>query len=251
MTAPLYLLAAGALAGVSVGDDVGLQGGEGHHAATVARLAVGAPVLLADDSGWLAECCVAGVGKGSLTATVQAVTYQESPRPRFTLVQALAKADRDLLAIEVATELGVDRVIPWQADRSVVRWRGERGVKAERKWRNTVAAATKQARRARVPDVSALADRSALIAHVEQADLALVLHENASRPLAEFTGAELPGEGEVLLVVGPEGGITDAELDALVTAGARPVRLGDTLLRTSTAGSSAIALLSALTRWRA
>ncbi len=250
MTAPLYLLDDGGLVDCGVGADILLDGSEGHHAATVARLPVGADLLLADNSGQVAHCRVSSVRKGALRASVQELTYRKAAEPGFVLIQALAKADRDLLAIEVATELGVDRVIPWQADRSVVRWRGERETKARRKWQNTLVAATKQARRPRVPALEAAADRAALLEHVERADLAIVLHESAVTPLASMGAAELPERGELLLVVGPEGGISEMELAALVGAGARSMRLGDTVLRTSTAGSAAIALLSALGRWR-
>lgn len=250
MTAPLYLLDDGGLADCGVGADILLDGSEGHHAATVARLPVGADLLLADNSGQVAHCRVSSVRKSALRASVQELTYRKAAEPGFALIQALAKGDRDVLAIEVATELGVDRVIPWQADRSVVRWRGERETKARRKWQNTLVAATKQARRPRVPVLEAAADQAALLEHVERADLAIVLHESAATPLASMGAAELPERGEVLLVVGPEGGISEPELAALVRAGARSMRLGDTVLRTSTAGSAAIALLSALGRWR-
>ncbi|MGB3185519.1 MAG: 16S rRNA (uracil(1498)-N(3))-methyltransferase [Ornithinimicrobium sp.] len=251
MTAALYLLDPGGLVDAEVGAEILLDGSEGHHAATVARLPVGADLLLADNSGQVARCRVNSVSKGALLATVQDMTYQEAAEPRFTLIQALAKADRDLLAIEVATELGVDRVIPWQADRSVVRWRGEREIKAQRKWQNTLVAATKQARRPRVPTLETAADQAALLEHVQRAALSIVLHESAATPLASLGVTDLPIRGEVLLVVGPEGGISATELAALVQAGARSMRLGETVLRTSTAGSAAIALLSALGRWRA
>ncbi|MGB5953333.1 MAG: 16S rRNA (uracil(1498)-N(3))-methyltransferase [Ornithinimicrobium sp.] len=251
MTAPLYLLDSGALADSGAGAEVVIEGAEGHHAATVARLQPGARVLLADNSGWLGQGTVASVTKGRVHAVLDEVTHHPQPDVTFTLAQALAKADRDLLAIEVATELGVDRVIPWQANRSVVRWRGERGLKARRKWHNTLMAATKQARRSRVPSLGEAVDLASLAEHVKRADVAIALHENAPEPLAALSGGDLPTTGEVLLIVGPEGGISDDELTALVAAGASPRRLGDTVLRTSTAGSAAIALLSALSRWRA
>ncbi len=251
MSAPLFLLDEGTLAGVGVGDLVGLEGPEGHHAVTVSRMRSGQPILLADGSGALASCRIAEVGKGSLSAKVDSITAAPMPQPQFTLVQALAKGDRDLMAIEVGTELGVDAVVPWEADRSIVRWRGDRAEKARRKWQNTIVAATKQARRPRVPLLGSVADRAAVVERIRAADLALVLHESATESLSALRPDELPAHGEVVLTVGPEGGISDDELEAFVQAGARAVRLGSTVLRTSTAGSAAIAVLSSLSRWRA
>lgn len=246
MSAPLFFVDHGELAAVGVGDTVRLDGPEGRHAATVTRLAPGESLAVADGSGRLARGRVATVGRDELTLTVEDLAVEPEPQPRFTLVQALAKGDRDLLAIEVGTELGVDEVVPWAASRSVVIWRGERAAKGQAKWERTVRTATKQARRARVPAVAPLADRRGVVERVARADLALVLHEEATEPLA---GVDLPTTGEVLLVVGPEGGISPEETQAMVGAGARAVRLGSTVLRTSTAGAAAIALLSGRSRW--
>jgi 16S rRNA (uracil1498-N3)-methyltransferase len=163
------------------------------------------------------------------------------------LVQALAKGDRDERAIEAATDLGVDEVVPWQAARSIVLWRGERAARSVRKWESVVLAATKQSRRTRVPLVSSPANQAAVIRLIEHAALALVLHEEAVRPLA---GIELPLAGDVLLVVGPEGGIAPEELSAFTAAGAVVVRLGPGVLRSSTAGPAALAVISAAGRWR-
>lgn len=250
MSAPLFLLDDGTLTGVDVGAVLTLDGPEGHHAVTVSRMRSGQAILLADGSGSLAQCVVGEVGKRALKATVETLTFESQPQPRFTLIQALAKNDRDVMAVEVGTELGVDEVVPWEADRSIVRWRGDRAAKAERKWRNTLIAATKQARRSRMPGLGAVADRAAVVARIEAADLALVLHESAAHPLSALGADGLPDSGEVLLIVGPEGGISADELDAFVAAGAQSVRLGSTVLRTSTAGSAAIAVLSSFSRWR-
>lgn len=247
MSAPLFLLPAGTLDGAVRGQVVPLSGPEGRHAADVARLRAGERLLLADGSGAVASCTVADVSRSALEATVESLRHEPAPDPGFTLVQALAKGERDLLAIEIGTELGLDEVVPWQADRSIVRWRGDRAVKGGRKWEQTLVAATKQARRARVPHLGDLADRRAVCERIAAADLALVLHEEAPEPLA---AVRLPAHGEVLLVVGPEGGITPDETAAFVDAGATVVRLGSTVLRTSTAGSAAIAVLSAQARWQ-
>lgn len=243
MTAPLFLVPPGALDGPG---SYRLDGPEGRHAADVQRLRAGEQVLLSDGQGLLARCTVSAAAPGALDLAVQAVEHLPEASPRLVLVQALAKGDRDLMAVESATELDVDEVVPWQADRSIVRWRAERGDKAHRKWEQTALAATKQSRRARVPLVAPLADRSTLLARARAASLTLVLHEEADRPLA---GVELPAEGEVLVVVGPEGGVSPEELAALGEAGTIPVRLGTTVLRTSTAGPAALAVLNARARW--
>jgi len=247
VTAPLFFVSADRLAGAASGSTIVLDGPEGRHAATVKRIGVGEQVLLADGVGHRAEAIVEGVGPGELHLRVQAIMLQPQPNSRFVLVQALAKGDRDEQAIEAATELGVDEVVPWQAARSVVIWRGERAARSLRKWESIVLAAAKQSRRTRVPLVSEPANHQAVIQRIEQASLALVLHEDAERVLA---GLELPPSGDVVLIVGPEGGISPDELSAFETAGAVAVRLGHNVLRSSSAGPAALAVMSAAGRWR-
>ena len=247
MSAPLFLLPPGALTGVDVGSQLPLEGAEGRHAATVRRIAPGERVDVADGAGAVARCTVLSAARDALTLSVEAVDVQREPSPRLVLVQALAKGERDDVAVEAATELGVDEVVPWQAARSVVVWKGDRGERARRKWEQTVRAAAKQSRRARVPVVAPLASGADLRARVAHAALAVVLHEEAEAPLA---GLALPDAGEVLLVVGPEGGIGADELAGLVAAGAVACRLGPHVLRSSTAGPAALAVLSAASRWR-
>ena len=247
MTLPLHLLAPEALAGRGVGDVVVLDGPEGRHAATVRRTRVGEHLLLTDGAGLRVEGEVVAVGSGTLDLRVVSVATDTAPSPRFVLVQALAKNDRDDQAVEAATECGVDEVVPWQASRSVVQWRGERGEKARRKWDAVLVAATKQSRRTRRPLLADTATTADLVARVRDAASAFVLHEDATLPLA---GATLPDAGDVVVVVGPEGGISPEELAALTGAGAVAVRLGDTVLRSSSAGPAALAVLSAMARWR-
>jgi 16S rRNA (uracil1498-N3)-methyltransferase len=247
VTAPLFIVSPDQLAGAAVGSEITLDGPEGRHGATVRRIGVGEQVLLTDGAGHRAGAVVEGVGVGALRLRLQSVTLERPPDPRFVLVQALAKGDRDEQAIEAATELGVDEVVPWQAARSIVIWRGERAVRSRRKWESVVLAATKQSRRTRVPQVSEPVGLTAVISRIEAAALALVLHESAGQPLA---GLALPGSGEVLLIVGPEGGVSPEELSAFVAAGAVAVRLGPHVLRSSSAGPAALAVLSAAGRWR-
>jgi 16S rRNA (uracil1498-N3)-methyltransferase len=213
----------------------------------VKRIGVGEQVLLTDGVGHRADAVVEGVGVGTLRLRLQAITLEQQPDSRFILIQALAKGDRDELAIEAATELGVDEVVAWQAARSIVIWRGERAVRSLRKWQSIVLAATKQSRRTRIPLVSGPADQVAVMARIEAAALALVLHEDAQVALA---GLALPQSGDVLVIVGPEGGVAADELSAFVAAGAVAVRLGPHVLRSSSAGPAALAVMSAAGRWR-
>ncbi|MDT7537897.1 MAG: rRNA (uracil1498-N3)-methyltransferase [Actinomycetota bacterium] len=242
MTAPVFL------ADDVAGDRIVLAGPEGHHAATVRRVRVGEEVHLVDGRGTRAWCTVAAVAHDVVELLVVRRTSEPPPSPRVVLVQALAKGDRGELAVELATEVGVDEVVPWSAERCIVQWVGQRGEKALRRWRSTAREAGKQSRRAWLPVVRDLHTTSELLELVRSAALTLVLHESAQRPLA---GLELPDSGDVLLVVGPEGGLTDHELGVLTTAGATTVRLGHSVLRTSTAGAAAVAVVSAQTsRWR-
>ena len=247
MTLPLHLLPTDALAGRGVGDVVVLDGPEGRHAATVRRTRVGEHLLLTDGGGLRIEAEVVSVGSGTLDLRVVSVTSDPEPSPRLVLVQALAKNDRDDQAIEAVTECGVDEVVPWQASRSVVQWRGERGDKAWRKWDAVLVAATKQSRRTRRPVLAPAATSAQLSARIGAAAAAFVLHEDARMPLA---GVTLPASGDVVVVVGPEGGISPEELAAFEAAGGVAVRLGDTVLRSSSAGPAALAVLSAMSRWR-
>lgn len=247
MTLPLFTVGAGALSALGPGDTLVLDGSEGRHAATVRRIGAGERVYVADGRGTRAETVVEGVQPGALLLRVESVETQPEPSPRFVLVQALAKGDRDDDAIEAATEIGVDEVVPWQAGRCIVQWRGPRGEKARGKWQNVLEAASKQSRRSRVPVLSPLATTRTLAARIEGAAAAYVLHEDASAPLA---AQPLPDAGEVLVVVGPEGGISPEELAAFEGAGAVAVRLGPTVLRSSSAGPAALAVLSAVSRWR-
>jgi len=247
VTAPLFFLAADQLARATQGSVIVLGGPEGRHGVTVKRIGVGEQVLLGDGLGKRADAVVESVGVGELHLRVQEVTQEPQPDPRFVLIQALAKGDRDEQAIEAATELGVDEVVPWQAMRSIVIWRGERAARSRRKWESVVLAATKQSRRARVPLVGALANQAAVMQRIDKAALAVVLHEEA---LLRLAGLDLPPSGEVVLIVGPEGGISPDELGAFVDAGAVAVRLGSNVLRSSSAGPAALAVMSAASRWR-
>jgi 16S rRNA (uracil1498-N3)-methyltransferase len=227
-------------------DEFALTGDEGRHAARVKRLGVGERLLVGDGRGGVAECVVSGILPDGLALRVEHRRHEPAPDPRLVVVQALPKGERAELTVEVLTELGVDEIVPWSAARSIVQWHGPRGEKALAKWRRTAVEAAKQSRRPWVPGVAALASTKDVVARAA-GTCCLVLHESATAPLAT---AELPQSGEVIVVVGPEGGIADDELALFAAAGATAVRMGSPVLRTSTAGAAALAVLSArLGRW--
>jgi 16S rRNA (uracil1498-N3)-methyltransferase len=240
---PLFLVPPGDLATGTLT----LAGPEGHHAATVRRLRPGERADLGDGAGTLAEAVVRCVGKDSVTLDIRAVHAVPPPQPRLAVAQALPKGDRGELAVELMTEVGVDEVIPWAAERSITRWQAERGAKALARWRSTAREAAKQSRRAWLPEITALAATATVAKRASAAARAIVLEADAPARLHEVP---LPETGEVLLLVGPEGGISPAERAALLESGAVEARLGPTVLRTSTAGAAAaVVLLSRTGRW--
>jgi 16S rRNA (uracil1498-N3)-methyltransferase len=226
------------------GDVVRLDGPEGHHAAVVQRLRVGERITVGDGRGTSASAVVTAVRKGILDAELVARSHRSAARPSIAVVQGIAKGDRAELAVATMTEVGVDRIVPWQAARTVVRWKDDRPLQ---RWRATAREATKQSRRAWLPDVADPVRTADVARILAGAAAALVLHEETDRPLSS---ADLPADGEIAVVVGPEGGIDADELAAFVAAGAVPVRMGAAVLRTSTAGAAAVAALSVrLGRW--
>lgn len=243
MTLPVFLVAA-----LPPGDEAVLDGPEGRHAATVRRLRAGEELVLSDGTGAQVRCVVAEAFKDSLRLRVVERWVVPEPSVRVVVAQALVKGDRGELAVELATEAGVDGVVPWRASRCVTKWEdGPRGAKALERWRSTAREAAKQARRARVPSVAEPVSTSGLARLASSSAVTLVLHESAS---AGIGSVQLPASGDVLLVVGPEGGITDEELSTLTGVGAHVVRLGPTVLRASTAAAVALGALGVLTdRW--
>lgn len=228
---------------VELGARVGLSGEEARHAVTVARVRLGERIAIGDGSGFLVWGAVVAATPAEFAIEVDEVRHEPEPEPPLWLAQALAKGDRDELAVQAATELGVAGVIPWAAERSVSRWDGAKAARGRERWGAIVREASKQAIRSRVPDVAALATTAELAA---LPGAVLVLD-----PLGDVALTEVPLDDErVTLVVGPEGGIAPRESETLVAAGARRVRLGGEVLRTSTAGPAALAVLNArLGRW--
>ena len=235
MTLPVFLGEdlAPALESLSVGDSATLGGGEGRHAASVRRIGAGEWVDVVDGCGLRATCEVSGSDKSSLSLVVRAITQEDSPSPEVILVQALAKGGRDEAAVEICTEIGIDRVIPWASQRAIVQWKGPKAEKGRAKWEGVARAAAKQSRRAYVPVVEDVKDSRELASWVAsligEDGVAFVCHEEAAD----------------LLIVGPEGGIGAEETAQLVDAGASTIGLGDNVLRSSTAGAVALTLIRA------
>lgn len=229
------------------GDTAVLAGDEGRHAARVRRIRAGERIELSDGFGGLAHCTVRAVGTDVVELDIRGRRYDPPLAPRLVVVQALAKGDRGELAVELMTELGVDEIVPWAAQRSIATWRGEQAARSVQRWRATARAATKQSRRSWLPAVTSMCNTPSVQERLRSATAAIVLHEQAARALSTVA---LPVAGELVLVVGPEGGIAPDELAGFAAAGALACRLGPIVMRTSTAGAAALAALSApLGRW--
>ncbi|HEU5474420.1 MAG TPA: 16S rRNA (uracil(1498)-N(3))-methyltransferase [Actinophytocola sp.] len=244
-TAPVFLVDQ-----LPAGDHAVLDGPEGRHAATVRRLHPGEELMLCDGRGAVAHCVIESADRrDALDLRLLRRWAEPPPQPRIVVAQALVKGDRGELAVELATEAGADAIVPWQAARSVARWDdGPRGAKALARWRSTVREAAKQSRRTWVPDVAEPVSTAGLATLVRSSAAAFLLDSAAG---ARLTDAELPPRGDLLIIVGPEGGISSAESTLLEQAGAQVVRLGPTVLRASTAGVVAVSAIGVLTqRWR-
>lgn len=244
MSAPVFVCAA--VTDAAIGDAVVLTGGEARHAATVQRREAGERIDLVDGLGRRAVGRIVTVGDGEIVVAVEALGSDDDPV--IVLVQALAKGGRDEQAIESATELGVTRLVPWAAERAIVQWRGPKADKGRAAWLALAVAATKQSRRALVPTVDPLVTTRQLELLVADAVATgarvLVLHEVAETALGSLAWSD--ARQPTWLIVGPEGGISDREVAALVAAGGEPVLLGPHVLRASSAGPAAIAALAAL-----
>ncbi|MDS1271181.1 16S rRNA (uracil(1498)-N(3))-methyltransferase [Lipingzhangella sp. LS1_29] len=269
MTPPLFLITPEELDG----DRIVLAGAEGRHAAAVRRLRAGEVVDLADGAGRRARCTVQDVAadRSSVSFVAQTYTTEPVPQPWLTVVQAIPKGEHGELAVELLTEAGADRIVPWEAERCVARWRveGGRRDKALRKWRATARESAKQCRRARIPEVSDPVRGPDAAERLSGAGLGLLLDSEddsagdpgsspasspdgaGDAPTAPIVDTDVPSYGEIVIVVGPEGGFSPPEYRAFAEAGAQRVRLGPTVLRSATAGFAALTVLQARTgRWR-
>ena len=257
MTLPVFLAEdlTPPLASLSVGDSATLGGVEGRHAASVRRIGAGEWVDVVDGLGLRATCEVSGSDKSTLSLIVRELVYEDAPSPEVILVQALAKGGRDEAAVEICTEIGIDRVIPWASQRAIVQWKGPKAEKGRAKWEGVARAAAKQSRRAYVPVVEDVKDSRELASWVasvtDEAGVAFVCHEETTESLgAALARIQESSEEDALpariaLIVGPEGGIGPEETAQLLDAGARTIGLGDNVLRSSTAGAVALTLIRA------
>jgi 16S rRNA (uracil1498-N3)-methyltransferase len=233
------------LDGVREGDEVRLDAPESRHIVTVSRTRDGEPILLGNGRGMTVRGTVLSADPAGAVVRAERVENAAPHRQHVILVQALAKGGRDEMAVQAATELGVDAVIPWSAERSIARWDGTKAVKGRDRWQAITREATKQSMRAWLPEVRALASTSELAESARDVRM-LVLEPSAKTPLSAIT----PDARDLELVVGPEGGVSPRELEAFEAAGAEPVRLGAGVLRTSTAGPAALAVINLiLGRW--
>ena len=229
-----------------------LEGDEGRHAAAVRRVRQGEQVMVTDGAGhWIAGEVLAVTGRDRVDLLVTAGGFEPPARPHVTVVQALPKGDRGALAVELLTEVGVDTIVPWQADRCVTRWSADKAAKGQQRWQRVSHEATKQSRRVWQPSVAPLASTDEVVQRCRTAPLALVCHEHqATEPLVDALDAE-PSAEEVLIVIGPEGGLTDEETSLFTEAGAHLVGMGPEVMRTSTAGAVAAAVVMSRTgRWQ-
>ena len=222
------------------GSTVTLEGDEARHASSVARLTPGENVALTDGRGLMAQSVVQESSAQRVTLVVASVEDVAPLTPEVWLVQALAKGDRDERAVEACTELGVDRIIPWQAARSVARWSGAKIEKSVARWQRIAGEASKQSLRAWVPGVENLVELQQLVDMASSTRMVL-LEPMASLALHQAIPA---GDQPVVLVVGPEGGISPQEREALENAGATSASLGPLVMRTSTAGVAALSVLN-------
>lgn len=240
MVEPLFFAAIGK--DTTVGSSFVLSGREAKHAVSVRRMLQGEAIAISDGAGVKIRGTVSKVGKDTLDINVESVETLSPPTVQLHLIQALAKGDRDELAIQACTELGLQGVIPWQADRSISIWKDEKKTKGQTRWQSIVAEAAKQSLRAYVPSVERVQNSQELVSKLSTFDLVLVLDPEAKDSIAEV---KLPPSGTIALVVGPEGGMSEAELEAFSVAGFRAVRMGPGVLRTSTAGMAAVSFLQA------
>lgn len=242
-------------AACAVGGAVRLSGDEGRHAAAVRRIGAGESIDIVDGEGLRLTCSVLASDKTGLDLRVDAVMTEEEPHPRLTLVQALAKGGHDESAIDMCTQIGVDEVIPWQSDRAIVRWSGPKRNKGALKWRSACRAAAKQARRARWPIVAEPMTTTGLVQWVRErvgaGDIVLICHEEATKDVISLLSADahrFTSARGVAVLIGPEGGISSDEIEALTAAGAELIVLGTNILRSSTAGAVVLALIAGATR---
>jgi 16S rRNA (uracil1498-N3)-methyltransferase len=242
------LFIAGDIAQYQLGMTYRLDGEEGHHAQAVMRLAVGDQADLTDLVGNFAQGQVSSTGKGFLEFTLLQTGITAPPKVEITLIQALVKSDRVKVMLELAVESGASALVPWQASNCISKWQGD----SYEKWWQSIASACKQSRRTRAPKLSAPLTTKALIADINQFDLVLVAHEsvgNSAYSLGALVNQAILDKQalkRIAILIGPEGGISEHEIEELCAAGALTFSLGEQVLRSAHAGIAAVFALSGL-----
>lgn len=241
MSLPVFISDTAAVAG----EHVTVTGPEGRHAVTVKRIVPGERVMLIDGHGTARTCQVTAVsGRDRMDVVVESVEEIPPANPRVTIVQAIPKSERSELTVDLLTQAGADRIVAWQSQRTIAKWAGKEA-KSLAKWQAAAEAAAKQSRRATIPEVVGVVDAAGVDKLIAEADLAIILHEEASTPLRELNFT-----GNVVVIIGPEGGVSPEELHRFTAAGAHTVKLGPEVLRTASAGMVALAAIGVLSdRW--
>jgi len=209
---------------------------DAHHAIRVLRMQVGAEFMLSDGNGAWSLVVATEVNKKSMQVRVTDSGFQEPLATTITVVQALPKGDRAKEAIELLTEAGVDRIVPWASARSIG--------KGSDKFAITAREASKQSRRFRIPEVTELATTAQICEAIKISDLAIVFHESATDKLSDQVSSH--NVEHLLIIIGPEGGLTDEEVAAFTEAGAKVALMGRPILRSAHAGIAAVSAVSAL-----
>jgi len=222
-----------------VGASYSFNSEDANHAIKVLRIEVGEIFRVSDGVGGWANVQVTEVTKRSLETTVLEVGRQEPLEIKFTVVQALPKSDRAKEAVELLTEAGADVIVPWLANRSISR------TEVISKFATTAREASKQSRRLFIPQLHETVKERGVIELIKSADLALVFHESAQVKLSEIITPQIKAKN-VVIVIGPEGGITEEELAAFAAAGAHVAGLGRPILRSAHAGLAALSAVNSL-----
>lgn len=219
-----------------VGQSYEFNNEDANHAIRVLRIAAGDVFMLADGTGAWSQVKAFAIKKKSMEVEVTATGFQEALATTITVVQALPKSDRAKEAIELLTEAGVDRIVPWASARSIG--------KASEKFSVTAREASKQSRRLRIPEVTDIATTEQICEAIKLSDLAIAFHESSDVKLSDCISSH--NVAHLLIIIGPEGGITSTELEAFKEAGAKVALMGRPILRSAHAGIAAVAAVSAL-----
>jgi 16S rRNA (uracil1498-N3)-methyltransferase len=229
---------------ISTGQRQVLESDEAHHATKVLRLNIGEIIKISDGVGKWVSGPIVEIAKKELYISITERGEIQAAKPELVLVQAITKSDRNKEMLELAVEAGVDRIIPWQSERSISKWQSD----SEEKWQVGIKQSCKQARQTKLPNLMQVMSTAELVKTIGSGGYGIVFHEEASTKFSELT---IPNsQSSVYLVIGPEGGISEQELLSFQNNGSKVVRLGDTVLRSAHAGFAALsAVQTKLGRW--